>query len=685
MGFSRRFGYYPGADVLSQIEGIALINLPVPGSARIVGSGTVACVGEFADMGNACTVDGSGVVSTNCQPVEIFSDSDMLNKVGGWDETIGDFGNSCGNGFTHLRGKSYQRLIVAPVNLASPQGSRYFRSLPLSSSATDTMPVVPVQGATVSAGTEFRTGASRLRVAAQVNFTALPVIATGVAGATVSGASAAVQVFNATTGGDWTTIARPDGTLGTYKGDILVIGNNSAGSAVPSEAGTYRVAATPTSGVAVTLEKLDGSSFSFSAQTAVPWRLHASSDADSAPVIVVGNSIPGGYAASEAGGYSVPIRPLTNSTGTFTDGTFTAATVLVPAVVPTAMTGSTWDPLSGLGARLHAATATAFTAAVQAPNAVSSASIDALYATAMASLIGGEDPLTDIDVVTAARCSATITSQGKAHEMQANATTAKGRVFVTSPPLSVQSTSVATGNGTTGVGGYRDQSLFYSWPGAKTYVKEAVGFRIKCADGTVTSDGILDMPFSSWLASLCSILNPENSPAQAADPVPRLLSSVLGIQRGVPSLSMNDYIRMKATGVAGLIIDPDTGPQLQSAVTTSLKSGETKMNRIRFQYYCDSNSAKRLKSFKELPVSDSMKDNAYTELDSFFAGLLGQSRIEQRIKSYSIDDVGGNTPELEALDIFVMITNVNMLSTAGTIAVVSRVGVGVDTSTGNQG
>lgn len=679
MGFIRRFTSMPGAEVLSQIEGIAIIDLPVPGSTPLVGSGTVACVGEFADMRYACKADGSGVISTYCQPVEVFSASDLLNQVGGFDETIGDFGGSGGNGFVHLRSKSYQRLILAPVNLASAQGARVFRSLPLCYSQSDTTPVVPVQGVSVPAGTEFRSGAGRVRIAKRIDFTALPVIASGISGSTSSGSAAATQTFNANTGHDWTTVARPDGTVGTYKGDILVIGNNNAGPMQPTaESGTYRVASTPTSGTAITLEKLDGSNFTFSSQSNVPWRLHSSSDADSAPVIVVGNSTPGGYGASDNGGYSVPVRPLTNSSGGNTDGTFTAGTVLTPAVAPITMTGATWDPSSGLGARLHPTTATAFTAAIQAPNAASAAGIDALYATAMAALIGGEDPLTDIDVVIAARSSGTILSQGKQHVITANATTAKGRVFIGAPPLSVQSTATATGSGTTGAGANRYESNLYTWPGVRTYIQEAVGYRIKCADGSVTTDGILDVPFDGWYASLCSILPPENSPAQSADPVPAILKSVLGIQRGVTGLTINDYTRMKSQGVSGVIIDSDTGPQVQSAVTTSLVSGKTKVNRIRFQYFCDSNLAKRLKPFKELPVSQSMKDNAFTEVDDFCQSLLGATAIENRIKGYSIDDKSGNSPALEAQDIYVIIANIKMYGTAGTIALVSRVGVGVE-------
>lgn len=683
MGFTQRFNYFPGVDVLNQIEGIAIVDLGVPGSSAGVGSGVVACAGEFSDMTRAVAVDGSGVVSTSCQPIEVFSPADFLSRAGGWDETIGDFGASGGNGFAHLRSKKYGRLVLAPINLASAQGSRFFRSLPLCTTQTDANPVVPVIGTTIPAGTEFRSGSARFRVGAAVKFTALPVIVSGIGGATVSGSNATTQVFNATAGFDWTTVARPDGTVGTYKGDILVIGNNNAGAVQPTaEAGTYRVAATPTSGASVSLEKLDGSAFAFTAQSSVPWRLHVSSDADSAPIIVVGNSVPGGYGAPDNGGYSVPLRPLTKSDGTSgTDGTHTAGTVITPAVTPITMTGSSWDAQSGLGGRLHPTTATAFTAAVQKPNATVGAALEALYVTALAALEGSATPVSEIDEVICARTSANIIAAGKAHALDASKTGTKARRFIAAPNLnSVQNTTTATQDASPGVGASRDERVFFTWPGFRIFIPEAVGFKIKCADGTVTTDGMLDMPFDSVLASLVSILPPERSPDQTAAPVPDILSCVLGIQRGVPSLTMADYIRLKARGVAGLFIDPDSGPELASAVTTSLTPGQQYIDRIRFQDYCDANSAKQLKPYKSLPMSQSMIDSAFTALDDFFSGLMGDTNIEARIKSYRIDDKGGNTPELAKNDIFVFLTYVNMLSKGRKIVVVSRVGVGVDTS-----
>src|SRR5262249_55390936 len=124
MGFIRRFSAYPGNDVITQIEGVDIIDLTPPGAINGVGTGVACCVAEFADVTYGVKVDALGVVSTVPQPVEVFSTADLLAKVGGWDETLGEFGKSCGNGFVEIRNKKYARLVLVPVNFASSRGIR---------------------------------------------------------------------------------------------------------------------------------------------------------------------------------------------------------------------------------------------------------------------------------------------------------------------------------------------------------------------------------------------------------------------------------------------------------------------------------------------------------------------------------------------------------------------------------
>src|SRR5581483_5564067 len=126
----------------------------------------------------------------------------------------------------------------------------------------------------------------------------------------------------------------------------------------------------------------------------------------------------------------------------------------------------------------------------------------------IAALLANQSPISDINIVFAARTSSNIRTA-----LQTNVDTGSqnlaGRVAVIRPPLSVQSTSAAVANSDPGAGARRDERVIYTWPGALTFIPESVGFLTKVADGTVTPDGILDLGADGFLASVLSNLPPE--------------------------------------------------------------------------------------------------------------------------------------------------------------------------------
>lgn len=681
-GFIRRFDSAQGADVVQQIEGVVIYDLPPPGTIQGVGTGVVGLVGEFADMGLAVSVSSGGVVSTDPQPTEVFSGQDIADRFGGFDASLGNFGTALGNGFVALQSKRFSRLVLAAVNLCSAQGARFWRSLPMCRSTTDATPVVPVTGAAVAAGREFRNGSGRVKAGTRVAFTARPVLSSGVNGACAVGASAATQVFNADAGFDWTLVDRGDGNLGARKGDVLVIGRDNAGAVAPAaEAGTYRVVSDPASGVAITVERLDGAAFAFTAQSNVPWRLHHSTDADSARERVVGQSTPGGYAYDDAGGATVPVRPITNSSGGLTTGTYTAGTLLSPAVAPPALTGDTWDVLSGLGGSLHPVTATDFTATTQLSNAANDAAIDALYGTALDAFLGAAAPVRDVNILVSARKSSNIRTALKATALSRSAD-GKGLAAIVSPQLSTQTTVAATADSDPGVGGARSESVFYAWPGVRFFVRDAVDSLLATADGDFTDGGTLDDTSDVWLASVLSNLAPERNPGQSASPVPALLAGIVALQRGAPALVMADYIAMRAAGICGPRIDPSAGPIFQSGVTTSLTSGQKNINRRRMAWFIQDSLAVALNPLSKLPLTEDLKDTVLTEVTAFLEGLLSRDNPKaQRISAYSVDGTSGNTPTLEASGIYVVIVKVRSLSTADDIVLQTEIGENVVTTT----
>ena len=679
MGFSRRYDYFPGNEEITRIEGVVILDIGQPGSIQGVENGRACLIGEFADMTYATAVSSTGVVSTSCRPVDVTGPTDMVDKLGGWDSTLGNFGVAGGNGYAELFGQSFGSLCCVPVNLCSAAGIRVFRQLPTCTSTASALPVVSVAAASVEAGREFRSGAGRMHIGKRVGFTAKGIIASGLGGQlTANGGPIATCVFSGAAGLDWTTIARPDGGTGAKKGDILVFGSNLAGVVSPAEGGTYRVAADPASGVNITLQRLDGATFTtlLSAAT-VPWRLHYGTDADSAPLMTYGSSVPGGYIFADAGGFTVPVRPITNQAGGATDGNWTAASVLTPATVPPALTGTTWDPLSGLGGAVNSTVAVAFAHLSQAPNAPADATIDALYITAIDSTIDEQDPAASIGVLWTARVSSSIRAKVKSNQLEASKR-CRGRIGINSPELTTVTTTAAIATSDPGAGANRAERLLYTWPGRQVLITDAIGTFLACADGTVTNDGVLDMSASAKLASIISNLRPELNPGQASEPVPTLMADVKGIQRGVGRLQMDDYILMRQYGICGLKIDRKAGPIFQSGVTTSLTSGQININRRRMADFVEDSLADRLIDFSKQPMTIQMQDNVTTELTAFGEELLSiNDPGQQRIAVYTVDDLSGNTKATRKANMFVTIFKVEMVPTGDFIVAQCQVGLGV--------
>ena len=655
-GFVRRYGSFPGQETITLIEGVVIVDLPPPGAVNGVGTGTVAVIGEFADMTYAVSVDTTGVVTTKPQPVEVTSAQDLLDKLGGFDESIGDTGISGGSGFIALRNKKFSRLICVPVNLASANAVRLYRDLPTNKSATNPTPIVTVSAGSVAAGREFKSGVNRVKVGKRCTFTGVGAYSQNVDGAvTAAGAPAQFQTFTSALGGFLTA----NGGVGVKKGDFLVLGVIGGAGALGVNAATYRVRSDPTLATALVVEKLDGTNFDWSTTTALPYRVHPATDADTG----VGES-------DDAIACTVPARPL--------DATILAATTINPTIVPTAGTATTWDPLSGLQMRTHPTGALTYTSTIQAANAVSDATIDALYALCFDSLLADEMPSRDVNIVVPARTSETIRTKQRAHILDASAI-GYGRISPVSPPLTTLTVSAVVTDASPGVGATRNERIIYNWPGAQTFIPEAVGFTMKGADGFNHADGMLDTQLNMWMAALLSNLAPERNPAQSTDPVPAILGAITSFQRGVSGLNMTDYILMRKMGIAAIRFDRTIGGFIfQSGVTSSLTSGQKNINRRRFADMLEDSCAERLNQFAKQPLTQELKDSAVGEMDAYLSGLKSENNPSaQRLNDYLIDDVSGNTPNLEAAGIFVIIMKVRTLPTGDFFVLQAEIGEGV--------
>jgi hypothetical protein len=658
-GFTRRYSDFPSLEVLQEIEGVVTVDGDPPGVILGISAGVGCCVGEFADMTYAVAISANGVVTTSPQPTEVFGGQDARDKFGPFDETIGEFGGDGGSGYLELANKTFARLVVVPINLASSQGVRIFRDLPTNRSATDPTPVVPLVGGVVLAGREFRSSSNRVRVAQRVLFSEVGAFKSGTDGAiTNAGGVAAFQAFGSAAGG-FTTVLRPDGiNTGVQVGDVLVLGVIGGAGALGANADTYRVRAV-TDDDTLSLEKMDGTTFDWTTGTAQPWRIHIASCADTGGENHIGTQA----------GYRVPARAL--------DATIAIDTNLTPTTVPEALTAQGADSLSGLTMRSAPTTGIVYTAAVQAANAVNGSALDALYVSAIEALIDDDLPEREVNLLWAARSSAVIDTTLKAHTLAQKAN-GIGRMAVFSPPLDTLTLSTVIGDTTPGVGTNRWREGIYSWPGVRTFIKDAVGFPIKGADGLLYDDGILDTPAASWAIAIMTKLVPERDPGQARDPVKTTMSPILGIQRGVTGLGIEAYKALNRSGIMGARMDRVVGPIFQSGVTRSAIAGEREINVRRFSFFIEDSVAAFLLPYSKEPMSESLKDDIVGGLRGFFDGMAKPSaKGAARIAGFQIDPKTGNTKETARASIYVVKYAVEMIAIAKVIVHIANVGYGV--------
>lgn len=650
MSFIRRFQSFPSTQVISQIEGVVIVDATPPSTIEGVSTGVVGIVGEFADMTYAVNVDGSGNVTTKPQPVAVTSAQDMINKVGGWDATLGEFGGDDGNGYAAVSGRRFSQLVICPVNLASSKGTRLWRELP--TNKANATPIVPMQAATVAAGTEFKQGANRVKLGKAVAFTGDIAFASGTDGQQNDNSGpAATAIFQCATG-DFIN-------KGVQAGDALVVGV-IGGAGAP---GTYRIL--NVTATTLEVEALDGTNITWTVQAALPYRIHPAASFDTSSAAYDAQS-----------GYLLPARPL--------DATISAGQALAATVAAPAGTANAWAPLSGLtlGTMPGAGGALTYTAAVQAPNAATSSSLEALYSECFDALLADSTPARDISILFAARTSDVIRSALRTHVLSASSQ-GVGRMAVISPAISEVNEATVLGDSAPGVGATRSERVVYCWPGVKMQQPAAVEYSIQKADGTYTSDGILDVRADSFMASILSNLAAERNPGQATDPVPLCLAPILGFQSGsLPAFSMTSYIQFKQNGVAAIRFDRTAGTVFQSGITSSVTSGEKNINRRRMADEIQDSLAAAYEKYTKLPLTTALKDTIDSETVAYLNGLLSPNNpAAQRIEAYSVDSKSGNTPQLAAQGIHVVIVRVRMLATADDIVLQAEVGPNVNIAT----
>ena len=669
-GFIRRYTTLPALETITQIEGVVVIDGTPPASIQGVGSGVVCGIGECADVSYGVQVSG-GNVSTYPQPLQVTTDADLQSRIGGFDPTLGDFGDAGGNLLADLLGRRFAAgLTVIPVNTAAAKAVRLFRYLPLSASDTDPTPAVPLQAYTVPAGTLFQTsgGATPVRSAAVATFTADAAYATGIDGSGNWATPAVTQNFDRTTGSWYDD--------NVQVGDVIVIGGATTSITF---SGTYRINAI-TSATRIVVERLDGASFSTGSVLADEvYRVHPAAAADTGSVL-----------AATASGYTIPARPISASVSPATSLPAFGAPVWSNA---TRSTGWTPSVALSLVTQQGVGNGLTYVAGLHAANAANSTELNSAYSAAMQALLADADPASSVNIVFCSRSSRSIASALKT-VVTTRSDSGRGMVALIAPGLScvtrAAATSSATGSATdssfgvaaTDAAGRSDRVVF-NWLGVKLSIPAAVGSSIQLASGAYTTDGVIDVSPVGHCASTLSQLPPERNPGEYSDITASALSTVLGFQTAAPTLSVNDYILLKSSGVMSLRNDRTTGFVWQSGITSSLTAGRKTVARRRMADFIQDSVGERLNIYAKQLLTQDLKDTIYQEVDGFLAGLESVDQpARQRISRYSVDPTSGNTDALEAAGVYVIVAKVRTLASADDIVFNTQIGESVVVSDG---
>ena len=738
-GFTRRFTRNPTITELQQIEAIDIVDLTPPAPTNGIGTGTLITVGEYEDGPFAAGGDSAywDYQSKGKGPQEVFTSADYRNRFGGFGFAYDgvQYLNPCarrhltedwnGSGFIKNKFLRPSRLILARVDtsvgqvafnmLASITGGAGPFALtvgqqmsvttdvggPAASTAlaavvashtgvAGTFPTLFAGGETlrlsIENGPEFdvvfaAADQTNAQVVARINSAFGQTIAdlnggqVRISGIFPGTASRVVVVSGSA--GVLTTLGL---TAATYSGTGNV-GNINAvtatelatllsataawiangATATVDANGNLRVQSdTPGTGTVTIIAGAMATALGF--ETGVVY----SAGEHDAGFIMAGTrvrtaggtewvtmqtlSIPEGTSASPVGGpFLVKVRPATDDGTGLTQA---AGTVVVVADQP------------DFG-QLACTNPSALTAAL------TEVQMDVAYQAAFDATINPNSVVREANFIISARQSDQVRAVGRQNALDASSAEHFGRKFIAGAPIGFsESQAIAQ------VATLRSDRLFYTWPGWQVYIPEIAAKGTAGGTG-FTADGIITVRADGPLASINCQLPPEENPGQRTD----LIAQFFDVEETASPLQMADYIALKAAGICAPRVDRVSGPIYQSGVTSvdpDNDPGLVTQARRKMADFIQDTLAQRMVPLSKKLNTAARRDAIRAIIDQFLSELQSSNAPDlQRIESYSVDEVSGNTPEMSARGIFVVIIQVRTLSSLDAIVLQTEIGEGV--------
>ncbi len=739
MAFVRRFTSFPSIETLLEIEAVDIIDLAPPAPISGVGSGTLLVFGEFEDGPFAVKGgDASEIAAAllNAGILDVFSSEDLRQKFGGFGFNYGGVpsGNPCarrhagefwnGNGFLKLKYLAPKRLVVARVDTSV--GSVSFGILgyidsgsagpydlavgdqisltsstggPVSSTAITATraSVIGVAGTfpTLFAGGEAITVAIDNGPAIVVEMTsaeslAVDVVArinlvTGMTIADVSGGQVRVrglisgtdsQVVIANHAG--TPLATLGITPGTYDGTGSVANVDAVTAAELATIinGTAGLTAIDVAARALPDGKLriyDTNPGTGSIQVNASNIATAADFVTGAPVdagVHVAGEIPAGTRVTDGVTEWVTMQTIVLPEGTALDPDIALHTVKVRPGL---------DDGSAVGCAIAACdTVTdqpdfaelSVTNAAAIGAALTEVQIDVAYQAAIDASLDLTSPAREANISISARQSTTIKRVGRQNAIDASAQGLFGRKFIASAP-----TGFTMSQAIADVALYRSDRLWYTWPGWQVQVPEIAAVGTAGGAG-FTEDGVITVRGDGPLASLCCQLAPEENPGQETG----MIEAFFAIEAQSTALTITAYTALKAAGICAPRRDRQSGSIYQSGVTSSLTDGLKTIARRKMADFIEDTIGEKAGPYSKKLATESRKDAISGMLSQFLGDLRAENQPEQqRIASWLVDEVSGNTPTMQAQGINVWIVKARTLASLDAIVFQCEIGEGVVT------
>jgi hypothetical protein len=733
MTFIRRFTEMPSDAELTSIEAINIIDRVAPNAPNGVQSGKVLVVGETEDGPFAAGGDAADSPYAAQSILDVLNDTDRAAKYGGFGFTYAGVPsqNPCarqrysawwnGNAFVRLRNLGFSALCFARVDSSvgsvnlSPLASIDSGVGPFSLNVADVLTFTtqaggPASSTAIAATAGVSPGAAgvfptlftggeniniaidggptinvvfqagdqtnaqvRDRINAVLGYTAASLNAgqVDIAGR-IFGTSGRVVISQGTSGA--ATLTTLGQTAGTYAGTGNV-GNTQAVTA--AEIATIVNGTAGLTAIFVAARVLDTGALRFYTTTTVTGTINVTSTAMSTVLGLLtgttvdvgdhaGGTIPAGTRVRNAGGlewvtmqtlqidaaetgpFAVKVRPA-NDIGTAPTAGIGTVTTLVDA--PTFAQLSVTNPVALTAALTAAQLDARYQAALNATLAVSSPAASASFL--LVSMIG----------------SPALTGAAEQNVISASNNGLFGRKLITSEMLgATQATAQANALG------FDEDRVYFTWPGLQTIIPEIALVGVEGGSG-FTADGVIDVPAMGLLASICSLLPPEENPGQAT----RFSSAFFALDSLAPTLDITNYKALRAAGVCAPFLDTETGMEFQSGVTTSQAPGRKEIARRNMADFIQDSSAQLARKYSKKMNKTSNRDAFQGEIDAFLGNLQQVDRPEaSRIAAWSTKYV--ETAAQRAQGIAILRMQVQLYSSLLAIVIDTEIGENVQVS-----